>query len=384
MLRKWAAALSTATILAAFTGAQPAAAAPPQALADDLRTACANHDAEAAGQRGWARSRFEQCHHLDLDLELKKVNTGAHVGWIFLDLWVLATASDGDRKVTYEVSVEEVGISSHLNDALGYISVNFTGCNTADVACTGTPLFRSDTIQGWFNQPKLATIVATSPNGVGTGTYKTVDLLAMMSLNVEYRDGQTIPYSNPVAVLNASRFDSAGSLLGNGKHHGTVFTDFVPVLDLDARTGSNHEAEAKHVRHALRRPELTFPSFVGKGVPGEVGSGHPLHRLMNSSLSAQNHNGSVTICKDVWGQDYATGGMECDEFPFQSTYEGSSTSTGGNPARWHGSARPIDGDQNGAGGTALSNFYGAQRLLDNGDPTVPGSYGDAFYVNVLT
>jgi len=36
------------------------------------------------------------------------------------------------------------------------------------------------------------------------------------------------------AVLNASRFDSAGNVLGNGKHHGAVFTDFVPVLDLNA------------------------------------------------------------------------------------------------------------------------------------------------------
>ncbi|RSM51347.1 hypothetical protein DMB66_42000, partial [Actinoplanes sp. ATCC 53533] len=214
--------------------------------------------------------------------------------------------------------------------------------------------------------------------------YKTVDLLATMSLNAEYRDGQTIPYNNAAAVLNASRFDSAGSLLGNGKHHGAVFTDFVPVLDLNGRAGSDHEAEAKHVRDALQRPELTFPSFVGKGVPGGVGSGRPLHRLMNAAAANQNHTGSVSICRDVWGPDYATGGMECDEYPFRSTYEGSSTSTNGNPARWHGSARPIDGAQNGQGGTALSNFYGAQRLLDNGDPAVPGSYGDAFYVNVLT
>ncbi|RSM38350.1 hypothetical protein DMB66_59070, partial [Actinoplanes sp. ATCC 53533] len=299
LLRKWAATLLTATVLAALAGIQPATAAPVRALAADLRTDCANHDTEAARERGWARSRFEQCHHLDLDLELKKVGTNAHVGWIYLDLWVLATATDGERKVTYDVSVEEVGISTQLNAALGYITVNFTGCSTANVSCTGTPLFRSEDIESWFNQPKLATIVATSPNDVGSGTYKTVDLLATMSLNAEYRDGQTIPYNNAAAVLNASRFDSAGSLLGNGKHHGAVFTDFVPVLDLNGRAGSDHEAEAKHVRDALQRPELTFPSFVGKGVPGGVGSGRPLHRLMNAAAANQNHTGSVSICRDV-------------------------------------------------------------------------------------
>ncbi|GDY33975.1 NucA/NucB deoxyribonuclease domain-containing protein [Gandjariella thermophila] len=67
------------------------------------------------------------------------------------------------------------------------------------------------------------------------------------------------------------------------------------------------------------------------------------------------------------------GGQECDEYPFQSAYEGSSTSTDGKPYQWLGSARPIDGGDNGRGGTKLANFYGMKRILDN----------DPFFVAIL-
>ncbi|MEV0131774.1 hypothetical protein AB0H83_25345 [Dactylosporangium sp. NPDC050688] len=363
--------------------ANSAAAAPAPLLAADLRQDCEQHKSEAEQPRGWARSRFEQCHRLDQKINLYAVGTNEYKGFIQYDLWVLARSNDGDRTVTFEIRLENAGIASQLNADLGYVSLDFAGCNTLNVSCNGATTYRSDKIENWFHHPEFATIVATSPNNVGAGAYHTVDLLAQMSLFVEYRDGITIPYSNPTAVINASRFDSAGAPLG-GKFHGAVFTDFVPTLELDARQGSNHRSEARHVLDALQRPRLTFPSVVGKSVPGAAGSNRPLHRLMPKSYRDQNHDGAVSICTEVWGPEYPAGGLQCDEYPFQSTYEGSSTSTGGNPRQWHGSARPIDGAENGAGGTLLGNFYGAQRLIDTGDPAVSGSYGDAFYVKVLT
>lgn len=163
------------------------------------------------------------------------------------------------------------------------------------------------------------------------------------------------------------RFDSAKASLGNGKFLGTVFTDFVPTLVLPLN-GAGIDQEARRVDDALHHPERTFPSFLGKYVPGQ--QGHPLHRLMDTTQKDSNHAAAVSICVDVWGIDYATGGLECDEYPFKTTREGAYVSTQGNPGTWNGSARPISARDNGTGGVLLGNFYGSNRLLDN----------DAFFV----
>ncbi|MDM4723162.1 hypothetical protein QTQ03_27485 [Micromonospora sp. WMMA1363] len=367
-------------IIAAVALPAPASATPthrPSALAtmaDDFRTDCEAHPAEAASLRGWARSRFELCHHYDRSLNLYR-DTGEYLGRVEYDLWVLGFAYDGSRRVDYLASLENVGISQQLNAEIGYLTVTMSGCQTSNVTCSGATS-RSDNIPGWFGVPHMASISATSPNDTGAPPYQTVDLLAQFEVLVEYRDGRTIPYSENSA-LSSVRFDSARTALGNGKYHGTVFTDYVPTLELSMRAGSDHLQEARHVRDALQYPERTFPSRIGKSVPGGSAD-RPLHRLMDSTLRGRNHSASVEICGDVWGTDYTTGGLQCDEYPFQSTYEGSWTSTIGEGASdtslWQGSARPIDGTHNQQGGTHLANFYGANRLLDR----------DAFLVTVLT
>ncbi|MEU6262838.1 NucA/NucB deoxyribonuclease domain-containing protein [Saccharopolyspora shandongensis] len=119
-------------------------------------------------------------------------------------------------------------------------------------------------------------------------------------------------------------------------------------------------------------PERTFPSLLGKNAPGRSVD-DPLERLMAPERRRKNHDAAVKICVDVWGKDYAQGGMECDEYPFQSTYQGAAESTGDQPFSWHGSARPIPRADNGTGGTLLANFYGRNRVLDK----------DRFYVTAV-
>ncbi|WP_230554437.1 hypothetical protein [Salinispora arenicola] len=364
--------VAVALPVSAGASAQPHSAS--AIAADDLRTACEAHATEAASLRGWARSRFELCHHYDQTVNIFR-QTGEYIGLIKYELWVLGFAYDGSRRVDYLASLEDVGISQQLNAEIGYLTLTMTGCQTTNVTCSGAAS-RSDNIPDWFEVPHMASISVTSPNDTGTSPYQTVDLLAQFEVLVEYRDGRTAPYS-VVKSENSIRFDSARTALGNGKYHGTVFTDYLPTLELSMRTGSDHLQEARHVRDALQYPGRTFPSHIAKNVPG-ASAERPLHRLMDSTLRGRNHNASVDICEDVWGPDYTTGGLQCDEYPFQSTYEGSWTSTIGEGAsdtdEWHGSARPIDGSHNQQGGTHLANFYGANRLLDR----------DSFLVNVLT
>ncbi len=348
----------------AVATAEPSAGLSTQDVAD-LKTACANHADEAARVQGWARSRFEQCYRSFEVVNLYNTN-GAYLGKFDFELWILAFAYDGSRRVDYVVSVENVHQGNTLRDDLTYLTINLD-CRGSNVTCAG-PLSRSDTIEGWWQRPAMETMTVTSPKDVGSGPYLTVDFTETVGFVAEYRDGRTIPVAVDTHAINRVRFDSARSALGNGKFHGTVFSDKAPTFDLHL-TGHGNDQEARHVDDALHHPERTFPSMVGKNVPGESA---PLHRLMDSTKRNRNHAAAVQICKEIWGDNYAAGGLECDEYPFQSTYEGAAESTGNEPFSWHGSARPIPAADNGAGGTLLANFYGANRILD----------GDRFYVDV--
>ncbi|MFI8235584.1 NucA/NucB deoxyribonuclease domain-containing protein [Streptomyces sp. NPDC085900] len=57
--------------------------------------------------------------------------------------------------------------------------------------------------------------------------------------------------------------------------------------------------------------------------------------------------------------------MECDEYPFASTYEGSAQSIyDETKPKKNFSARAIDGTENGAGGSQLASYYSDNRIID--------------------
>ncbi|WP_233357226.1 NucA/NucB deoxyribonuclease domain-containing protein [Saccharomonospora iraqiensis] len=331
----------------------------------DLKSACAEHEEQASRVQGWARSRFEQCHSYFKVVTLQDTN-GRYLGKFDFELWVLAFAYDGSRRVDYVVSVENVHQGTTLRDDLTYLSINLD-CVGDHVTCSGQ-LSRSDTIEGWYNQPRMDTVTVTSPKDMGDGPFATVDFTETIGWLAEYRDGKTIPESSDAQAINRVRFDSARSMLGSGKYHGTVFSDKAPTFTLH-RSGEGNDEESRHVDDALHHPERTFPTTVGKNVPGST---DPLHRLMDQEKKLRNHAAAKKICREIWGDGYSAGGMDCDEYPFQSTYEGAAVSTGNEPFGWHGSARPIPADDNQRGGRLLLQFYGTNRVLDS----------DSFHVRV--
>ncbi|MFE2026518.1 NucA/NucB deoxyribonuclease domain-containing protein [Streptomyces hygroscopicus] len=70
-------------------------------------------------------------------------------------------------------------------------------------------------------------------------------------------------------------------------------------------------------------------------------------------------------CNDVWG-DYSGTDLQCDEYPFASTKEGS------NKGDDRYSVRLIEGTDNESGGWRLNSMYTLNRILD----------GDPFYVKI--
>ncbi len=155
-----------------------------------------------------------------------------------------------------------------------------------------------------------------------------------------------------------------------------MFTDAELVFSL-SRTDPAVNEQASHMFDAMNRPHLTFPSWVGKTVPGQWAPApvdgkddprEPLHRLWDDTAVHNNREEAIKVCKDVWGANYAKPGgkLNCDEYPFASTYEGS------NNGNRRFSARVIEGDDNKTAGMILKRFYHKYRVFD----------GDAFFVHV--
>ncbi|MFF1632131.1 NucA/NucB deoxyribonuclease domain-containing protein, partial [Streptomyces sp. NPDC058272] len=163
------------------------------------------------------------------------------------------------------------------------------------------------------------------------------------------------PYTGGVDNYHSSvRYDYAGKLAG--KYKGTVFTAAHVELVMSQKDPEAKDS-ALHIYDALNRPERTFPSWPGKTIPGAK---EPLHRVIDPDKVDANRKKSIQECKKIWG-DYTGSGLECDEYPFASTEEGSTK--GDNRF----SVRLIDGPDNRKGGEYINAVYTLNRVL-NGDP----------------
>lgn len=108
---------------------------------------------------------------------------------------------------------------------------------------------------------------------------------------------------------------------------------------------------------------MTFPSWVGKSTPGED---EPLHRVLDQEIRDDNRAEVRRTCLDIWG-DYDGSQLNCDEYPFASTYEGAAFGDD----RY--SARLIDAADNQEAGRRLGQIFRQNRILD----------GDSFYVRII-
>jgi hypothetical protein len=359
------------------------------AAEEDLKTDCQNRQ-ESRSVHGWARSRFEQCFIGSRTAHLISRQSGIVIATISFEYSLLAFAVDGSRRIDYVFDFDDFDTLGGQPLPVTTLTVNFTGCGGL-VECSPSVLpTRSELVPDWKTGNRLYQFSVTSPDDTGDGTFKIARSEVQMNMSIVTLAPDIVPWEERGMAASRARFDSARSALGQGKFHGAIFPDNIPTLQLNRGAGTDHFEEAVHVDDALHNTIRTFPSFFGKWPPGE--GDRPLHRMMNGTLINKNHDASVSICEAVWGKSYTTGGKQCDEYPFKTTYEGSATSTGateanpngGNPFNWHGSARPIKGTDNGNGGNVLGLFYGQNRVLDENVGTPQqGTPSDPFRVIVL-
>lgn len=347
----------------------PAAAS---AVADDpgLEEECAKHP-EAVTPTGWIKNRFETCVHRHYDLALRTKDGSVMIGRLQFDAWVLGFAYDGQRRVDYVVSVKDIidqpvpGEDSSKWTISQDINVGGQGSGSVTKPAKQN---RVEPIGSWKQQPQWILTYTSPDNGplYDQGDQQIVDADMTLSLGVTSPSAPNMPWSDFGAAKSNVRFDYAGPVAG--KYKGTVFKDARVELVMKLSDPAVRES-ALHIRDAQNNPERTFPSFAGKSIPGAK---QPLHRLIDRSKQDDNRKVAIATCRDIWG-DYTNSGLQCDEYPFSSTYEGANQkdSVGNLVNRY--SARLIDGKDNGDGGNLIKDVFTVNRILDN----------DPFYVTIV-
>ncbi|CAM5591150.1 putative protein OS=Kitasatospora aureofaciens OX=1894 GN=GCM10010502_61820 PE=4 SV=1 [Kitasatospora aureofaciens] len=245
--------------------------------------------------------------------------------------------------------------------------MNFSGQGSGSVTKPDKQS-RVELIGSWKQQP-LWTLTYTAPDKgplYDQGDQQIVKADLTLSMRVTSPNTRTSPWSEFGAAKSNVRFDYAGPVAG--KYKGTVFTDGRAELVMKLSDPAVRES-ALHIKDAQNNPERTFPSFNGKSIPGAK---QPLHRLIDRAKQDENRRVAIATCNEVWG-DYSGSGLQCDEYPFSSTYEGANQKdSAGNLVNRY-SARLIDGKDNGDGGNMIKDVFTINRILDN----------DPFYVTIV-
>ncbi|MFF4606107.1 NucA/NucB deoxyribonuclease domain-containing protein [Streptomyces sp. NPDC001339] len=337
--------------------------------ASDLRQQCAKHK-EAAASKGWLKSRFETCQKRPYDLVLRDTKGTQEIGRLWFDMWVLGFATDGARRVDYVSSIENIRVQTApgsgadaRNWMVGQYFSHTSGPPADPSSVVNGPKQESrDELLGAWDKKAHWTLTYTSPDSGpqwSKGNLQLATSLVMAELTVNAPDVN--PYKQVDSYHSNVRFDYAGPTAG--KHKGTVFTEGRAELTLSLKDPAVKES-AQHILDAQKHPERTFPSWAGKSVPGAT---EPLHRLVDTEKQKANREKSIKECNKVWG-DYSGTPLQCDEYPFASTREGS---TKGDDRY---SVRLIDGKDNETGGNRLNLMYTANRILD----------GDPFFVTITS
>lgn len=173
------------------------------------------------------------------------------------------------------------------------------------------------------------------------------------------------------------RCDSATYISASG----CVYPWAIPHMKL--RYEDQYMQQITHIVWALRYPENTQPKKIGRRpinkthIPGGKLNDR-ITRTADTDRNERNRDRSVRNCRRVWGAGYATRYVDqgittdCDEFPFASTYEGS-THRGSNGRFTNKfSVLIIESQQNQDWGrNRLNRFYRKERILDE----------DTFWIN---
>lgn len=327
-----------------------------------LREECQNNADAAKSAKGWWKNRNDRCFHEHHDLVLVRKGTVQKLGRVIFDEWIFVFNSMDKRRVDYVASVEDIWVEQVIGGPepstwsidMQFLSVVQNGPSAG--LTRPTTEGRNDLLGAWNERPSWTLTYTSDENLVpDDGKFVTANIRVELSVTAPGAE----PWKDQVRRNADVRFDSAGT--GSMRVRGTIFSDVRSVFSLSLSDDAVKES-ARHIDDALHHPERTFPSWLGKNIPGET---TPLHREMDTKKQDENNRLAKATCIDVWGS-YEGQVMNCDEYPFKATKEGAAYSNG------NYSSRLIDKTDNQIAGNLMLQHFGSDRVHN----------GEAFYVNI--
>ncbi|WP_328688010.1 NucA/NucB deoxyribonuclease domain-containing protein [Streptomyces phaeochromogenes] len=368
----------------------PPAGLAPRVVDDPQRTMtlaeCKAHTANDASM--WIASRFAMCESRWFAAEWS-VN-GKVVGFTQMTVSAIATVPAADSR--------EIYFDYYFSDFYA------AGTNAIDATLVGADpnyVTAPDNIaltQGGLDPgPRSVAQIKADPHFMvsrraepGQGLAPDDGVWAIWNMKFEPQWPAPWVETNPLAEWKFSSFGlrwDNSSYLPNYKpadvlHTGGASLSYnMSPLRYSTAATAEEQAVALHIEKAFTQPAGTQPVNPSKHVLGQSAS-KPLHRLQKgisqTHLNRYNANRreAVKVCTAV-DPEYASKGLQCDEYPFASTYEGSARSIyePGTPAN-NFSALAVDGGQNGKAGNQLAAYYDKSRIIDGEN--------DEFYVVIIS
>jgi hypothetical protein len=302
---------------------------------------------------GWYINRYGWCGWGHFTAEGTDARTGTPVGTIDFDFVFIASGNRGARQFDYYIELDNITTSGEIDWPASVLTATFQECADPqpESGCLTFP--HSLTPDGW----KLANYYATTftnpeqPNDT-TPQIATATTSVMLAFATPTQP-EWVWAGGATVGETRERYDSATYV---PSPRGAVFLDAPLVFTVDYRDWDEDES-ARHIWDALHRPYITLPSWSGKSVPSR------LTRMYNEPLKKQNRDKSVAMCAQYFGK-YDGTLVNCDEYPFASTYEGAVTGPLADGGLQRNSVRLIDWGDNQYVGNLLGVFYGDWRILD--------------------
>jgi hypothetical protein len=229
---------------------------------------------------------------------------------------------------------------------------------------------REDTIAGWIRNGAYSVKFDTSRSpGGGDLMHFDRDKVSYHELEILFIDQG----GHQTSQLQAFRCDAAPY----ANRGGCIFHEVQAVLHY--KLNSDHAAVAEHIKFAQEQPDETSPGFgTGTEIPGKPGKA-PLTRLYanrnyqdsrlvggsEDALTYYNRNRAVVrrACAGLGLEPSERRGLECDEYPFASTYQGAHFTELNPGSIYKYSVRYVNGKQNNRAGKILQNWYLSDHIL---------------------
>jgi hypothetical protein len=289
------------------------------------------------------------------------------VGEYTFRLTLLGRGERGVQRIRFDLDLDDWG-GWGTRDPRAPLGISLSCINYPQAECDTVGGGRTSTIADWqYNGYDYASFITSRSPGGGDYIHYDQDRVNYHEMRIQLTSATGSTSFNQSFRCDAAAYASGG---------GCIFHEVEATLHYNL-TGNGVDSVAAHIKKAQEDPANVYPGGIGTEIPGGRASGKPLTRLypgMDANAQAYydaNNRVAKATCQK-YDPNYGNSTMQCDEYPFRSTWEGAHFTETTPGAKWKYSARMVDGAENGLAGSALGVWYTQDHILAK----------DAFWVQI--